>query len=334
LVKVESVKDRLRSAATETSSAEVKNQIVEIVNFQLYLQRQQYPEKTIIDYGRKLRHFVKKGLDLFDPEAIKESVAKIKKTNTKVNKLSIYGTFLKWKDIPWDKPRLIPEEIDPFLPQPSEVEQMICGMGWKLKPFLQVMWECALRGIEVNSLLWEEVDTVNRTVRIRPRKRGKPRTLRISEKCLRMLMVLPRNSEKVFGNSSVDSKRASFEQTRKRLARQLGTLRLGQIHFHTLRHLRATMWWHSGVDLPTIQQRLGHRNINQTQRYVHLSKTFFPESTEENYTKLTATIAEGEPWVQQGFKLVGKDESGCLWEKKKTFEDKLKEQELCDKSEK
>jgi hypothetical protein len=29
------------------------------------------------------------------------------------------------------------EEADPFLPQISEVEQLICGSGWKLKPFLQ-----------------------------------------------------------------------------------------------------------------------------------------------------------------------------------------------------
>jgi len=93
------------------------------------------------------------------------------------------------------------EETDPFLPQIGEVEQLISGSGWKLKSFLQLIWECALRGVEANELLWEDLDTLNRTVRIRPRKRGKPRTLRISEKCLQMLRRLPRTSAKIFGNS-------------------------------------------------------------------------------------------------------------------------------------
>jgi hypothetical protein len=51
----------------------------------------------------------------------------------------------------------------------------------------------------------------------------------------------------------------------------------------------------------------------------------------------TVTIKEGEQLVQQGFELVGQDESGCLWRKKKTFEDMAKEREtspeLFDKSE-
>jgi len=31
--------------------------------------------------------------------------------------------------------------------------------------------------------------------------------------------------------------------------------------------------------------------------------------------------------VQQGFEFVGRDESGCLWRKRKTFEDIAKERE-------
>jgi hypothetical protein len=36
---------------------------------------------------------------------------------------------------------------------------------------------------------------------------------------------------------------------------------------------------------------------------------------------------EGEQLVQGGFELVGRDESGCLWRKRKTFEDIAKERE-------
>jgi len=300
----------------------------EIISFLIYLKNQQYPETTIKTYGRILENFLRKGVDLSNIDAVKESVANEKSsTNTKVSKLCVYGRFLKWKGITWEKPRLGREETDPFLPQISEVEQLISGSGWKLKSFLQLIWECALRSVEANELPWEDLDTVNRTVRIRPRKRGKPRTLRISEKCLQMIMRLPHTSAKVFGKSLLNNKRACFELTRKRLARQLANPRLEKIHFHSLRHLRATIWYHSGVDLKTLQERLGHKNIIHTFRYVHLAEAMFPETTDQYYTRVTSTIKEGEHLVQQGFELVGRDESGCLWRKRKTFEDIAKERE-------
>jgi len=147
-----------------------------------------------------------------------------------------------------------------------------------------------------------------------------------------MLMALPKNSPKVFGNSTLTSKRTSFELTRRRLVRQLGNPRLEQIHFHTLRHLRATIWYRSGVDLKTLQERLGHKNITHTFRYIHIAEAMFPEMPDEYFTRVTATIKEGELLVQQGFEFVGKDESGCLWRKKKTYEDIVKEREISENS--
>jgi len=318
------------AGATEADLATIKG---DIINFLIYLKNQQYPENTIKVYGRILENLLRKGVDLLNSEAVKHSIANEEtSTNTKASKLCAYARFMRWKQIPWEQPRMSREEKDPFLPQISEVDQAISASGWKLRAFLQLIWECALRGIEANELLWEELDQVSRTVRIRPRKRGNPRTLRISEKCLRMLMALPRNSPKVFGNSTLTSKRTSFELTRKRLVRQLGNPRLEQIHFHTLRHLRATIWYRSGVDLKTLQERLGHKNITHTFRYIHIAEALFPEMPDEYFTRVTATLKEGELLVQQGFEFVGKDESGCLWRKKKTYEDVVKEREISENS--
>jgi hypothetical protein len=97
---------------------------------------------------------------------------------------------------------------------------------------------------------------------------------------------------------------------------------------HTLRHLRATLWFCSGVDLVTLQHRLGHRKLEDTGVYIHLSEVYAPQKETGYFTRMTATMREGEQLVQEGFEFVGKDESGCLWRKKKTFEDLLKEREV------
>jgi hypothetical protein len=69
------------------------------------------------------------------------------------------------------------------------------------------------------------------------------------------------------------------------------------------------------------------KNIIHTLRYVHLAEAIFPETTDKYYTRVTSTIKEGEQLVQQGFELAGRDESVCLWRKRKTFEDIAKERE-------
>ncbi len=41
--------------------------------------------------------------------------------------------------------------------------------------------------------------------------------------------------------------------------------------FHNLRHTFASRLVIAGVDLPTVQDLMGHKNISMTLRYAHLS---------------------------------------------------------------
>ena len=106
-------------------------------SFQIYRTNQGSPKTTVRTYGDLLSGFVKKEASLYDTEAIKKHIiGSDRKPNTKFLQVQAYHRFLKWKKITWEKPKITREDIDPFLPQVKEVEELINGSGWLLKPFL------------------------------------------------------------------------------------------------------------------------------------------------------------------------------------------------------
>ena len=58
-------------------------------------------------------------------------------------------------------------------------------------------------------------------------------------------------------------------------------IELDKISVHTLRHSFATHLLQNGADIKSIQELLGHKNINTTEIYTHLNM----EHIKENYNK-------------------------------------------------
>ena len=61
--------------------------------------------------------------------------------------------------------------------------------------------------------------------------------------------------------------------------------------FHCLRHTCASLLLAQGTDLYTISTLLGHRNINTTQRYMHISEKKLANATSLLSNDLTAAVA-------------------------------------------
>jgi site-specific recombinase XerD len=75
------------------------------------------------------------------------------------------------------------------------------------------------------------------------------------------------DGERVFCNRQGTPYR-SFRTTFERTVRQAG---IQDFTFHDLRHTFASRLVMAGVDLPTVKELLGHKDISMTMRYAHLS---------------------------------------------------------------
>jgi integrase len=261
--------------------------------------------KSVETYIRNLKQLVKHGADLFDPNSVAETIAQNSEwaNATKVNKTEAYDSFLKFQGGFWQKPKYRAERKLPFLPLETEIDQLIAGTSKTVAAALQVAKETAARLGEIGRLKWTDVDFERRLIAVNePEKGSNPRIIPVTAKCVEMLSHLPRKGERIFKNIKCAS--ATLIQQRNHLAYKLGNPRLRQIHFHTLRHWKATMEYHKRPDPFYLRDFLGHKNLKNTEIYVTVERTIFQTQSSDFTVKVASTLDEFTKLLEVGFEYV------------------------------
>ena len=139
-----------------------------------------------------------------------------------------------------------------------------------------------------------------------PEKHSNPRMWKVSPRLIAMLNTLPKNSQRVFGNSSMDSMKSMLLILRKKLAFKLQNPRLREINFHSLRHWKATMLMHQTKnDTYYVKNFLGHKSIKNTEIYIHLEQAIFGENENDEFTvKVAEKPEELKALLEVGFEYV------------------------------
>jgi integrase len=164
----------------------------------------------------------------------------------------------------------------------SEVEKLTKAAshnrhGHRDQTMIQVAYRHGLRPSEVCGLEWSQIDFASATLHVRRVKNGKPSTHPVRGDELRALRKLKREAPEspfVFvsergGPFTTDS----FNWLVKRAGRKAGLA--FQAHAHMLRHSAGFKLAGDGHDTRSIQDYLGHKNIQHTVRYTELSPTKF-----------------------------------------------------------
>ncbi|MEM2568256.1 MAG: tyrosine-type recombinase/integrase [Candidatus Bathyarchaeia archaeon] len=293
-----------------------------IVDFIWYMKRNGYAETTIQGRVRLIKRLAKLGANLYDPESVKQVIAKQPwSAGRKDLACEAYTTFLAMHGGTWQRPTYKRVEKEPFIPQPTEIKQLIAGCSQRMACFLQLLLETAMRPGEAWQLKWTDYDKATRTIRVTPEKGSKSRTYKISKELAQMLDNLPRKyGERIFSNPGmpIDHHNRNFALQRKRIAQKLKNPRLLQISFKTLRHFKATMEAWRTKDPFHVQEFLRHKNIKNTMRYIHLAQVLF-KNEQEYITKVAHNVKEACALIEAGFEYVtGEyDDGGKIFRKPK-----------------
>ena len=209
--------------------------------------------------------------------------------NACISQLRFFTLYVLHK--PWDPYQLPFRKFNsylPFVPSRQEMQTFLSTISdLKFKALLCLMFSAGLRIGEVRHLKCSDIEHSNGRILIRASKNRSSRYAQLSEQAWQIILQywysLPadkrpkdwlfpqnRNPEKPIDHQRVPDFIRSHEKE------------LGWEHrftCHTFRHAFATYHYEDGTDLLTLKALLGHRSLNSTVIYVHLSSRTFTSSS-------------------------------------------------------
>jgi len=146
-----------------------------------------------------------------------------------------------------------------------------------------ILGETGMRKSEGLRLQWDHIHKAGPDrykVMIGKTKSGKVRSVPLSKLALEWLNNLVRfiDVPYVFVNPAL---KKPWKDPRGPFCKGREKVGLNWVGFHDLRHFRATQWLMNGVDPRTVQENLGHADIQTTMRYVHFIETHATKSVVE-----------------------------------------------------
>jgi len=264
---------------------------------------------------------------LADPESVKEVLVKLDATdNTKALAVVAYSSFLKFHKLSWLPPKYQRPDKIPWVPTEAMIDALISGTTQPISVILLTLKHTAMRIGEALRLRYIDVNAENRTVTVNlPEKGSNSRIIKVPQQVIDVLQSLPKTGERVFGQYKTREEEIKFRQNkeaclkhqRNRLARKLGIPELNSVIFHSLRHWKGTMEYHETKDIMDVKYLLGHRNIQNTIKYIHMEQAIFKEADDKFHVKVAETLDEATKLLEVGYEFVTDMDGKKLFRKRK-----------------
>ena len=151
----------------------------------------------------------------------------------------------------------------------EEIERLYEACSVHLKPIVAVALNTGMRKTEILTLKWADVNLRTRVITILNSKNGEKREIPINEDLLRVFFGVRKNPKSPYVFSKGDG--TPYGSVKVAFGTALRRAKISNFRFHDMRHTFASRLVMRRVDLKTVQELLGHKDITMTLRYSHLS---------------------------------------------------------------
>ena len=127
-----------------------------------------------------------------------------------------------------------------------------------------------MRKGEIQNLKWGDLNFSEgqEKITVRLSKNGEMRYIQMNEAVIKTLVGIRKHPESPYVFCGEDGHPYNFQKSFETARKNSGILRF---RFHDLRHTFASQMVMAGVDLNTVRELLGHKSLEMTLRYSHLS---------------------------------------------------------------
>jgi integrase/recombinase XerD len=257
------------------------------------LDRRNFSQNTTRTYVRIVEDFARyfhRQPDQLGPEHIREYQAhlfcqrKLAANTVTQHVAAIRFLFVKTLKKPWSVAETPYPKRAVRLPAILSQDEVACLIDAALSPFhrvvLMTLYATGVRRAELTHLKISDIDSQRMVIHIQGGKGRKDRDVMLSPKLLEVLREHWRGLRRkprvwLFPGNRWHTGDQPIHTNVVWQACQQAAHRAGiqkELHPHTLRHCFATHLLEAGADLRTIQLLLGHRDLEKTTIYLHLSQ--------------------------------------------------------------
>lgn len=180
--------------------------------------------------------------------------------------------------------------------RPTELETIIEACPKWLQPIVGFAFATGMKRGEILGLRWQDLDLKTSRIKLRDTTTGKGRTIYLNALAKRTIACVARAesrpTDRVFTGNSVTPDNVSLA-----FLRACRAVNIKDFRFHDLRHAAASWMMSHGVDIQTLSNFLGHKDLRTTAKYQHLSSASLPEAVKLLDGALTVNLSRKGPYV-------------------------------------
>ncbi len=191
--------------------------------------------------------------------------------------------------------------------KPEERERLFATLPWYIKPIVVFAMHTGMRKAEILNLQWSQVSLQNRSVILEDTKNNERRSVPLNDTVMAVLREVGKirrlDVPYVFFNPITGDRWVDVQHAFLRACKAAG---IEDFRFHDLRHTAASYLVMAGVNLATVKEILGHKTIEMTLRYAHLSPAHTLAAAKELdrafevAEQARETLSVGTNWAQSG----------------------------------